>query len=364
MPSPFYPLLFLPNLHPTVWGGHQLRPYKGLEPSDEPIGESWEVSAVPTSTSIISNGPWAGRDLISVVAEHPDAILGKKVNEKYQGQLPLLVKFIDAKRDLSIQVHPNDEMAMREHGKMGKSEMWYIIKADEGAHLYAGFKQEITPEEYQRRVEDGTITEVLAVHHVKAGDVFYLPAGRVHAICGGIMLAEVQQSSDVTYRIFDYNRPGMDGKPRELHTDLAAQALDFHVEDSYRTEYAESSNKAIQVIDSPYFSVRVLDVSKPFHRDLRKYDSFIITTCIEGDCEIRLRPTVHSPLSIVHCPLSIILKEGNSTLIPAAIADYDLIPQTSTTRLLDAFIDNRDKALPRMLRTFFHSTSNTAHGNN
>ena len=134
-----YPLLFEPNLHPVVWGGNQLRPYKGLEPSDEPIGESWEVSAVPTSTSIVSNGVYAGKDLTTVINEHPDAILGKKVNEKYHGKLPLLVKFIDAKRDLSIQVHPNDEMAMRKHGKMGKSEMWYVIKSDAGAHLYAGF---------------------------------------------------------------------------------------------------------------------------------------------------------------------------------------------------------------------------------
>ena len=271
-----------------MWGGSQLRPYKGLEPSDEPVGESWEVSAVPTSTSIVSNGVYAGKDLIAVINDNPDAILGKKVNEKYNGKLPLLVKFIDAKRDLSIQVHPNDEMAMREHGKMGKSEMWYIIKADEGAHLYAGFKQEITPEEYQKRIADGTITNVLADHQVKAGDVFYLPAGRVHAICGGILLAEVQQSSDVTYRIFDYNRPGMDGKPRELHTELAAKALDYHVIDNYRTDYTESSNKAVQIIDSPYFSVRVLEVSKSFHRDLRKYDSFIITMCIDTGSYSRL----------------------------------------------------------------------------
>ena len=225
-----YPLLFEPNLHTVVWGGHQLRPYKGMTPSDEPIGESWEVSAVPTSTSIISNGLCQGRDLVSVISEQPEAILGKAVNARYHGQLPLLVKFIDAKKDLSIQVHPNDEMAMREHGKMGKSEMWYVIKADEGAHLYAGFKREIHVGEYYQRIADGTITEVLADHQVKAGDVFYLPAGRVHAICGGILLAEVQQSSDVTYRIFDYNRPGLDGKPRELHMALAAKALDFHVE--------------------------------------------------------------------------------------------------------------------------------------
>ena len=339
-----YPLLFEPNLHSVVWGGNQLRPYKGLEPSDEPIGESWEVSAVPSSPSIISNGEWKGKDLISAINEYPEAILGKKVNEKYHGQLPLLVKFIDAKKDLSIQVHPNDEMAMREHGKMGKSEMWYVIKADEGAHLYAGVKQEITAGEYHQRITDGTITEVLADHKVYAGDVFYLPAGRVHAICGGIMLAEVQQSSDVTYRIYDYNRPGMDGNPRELHTELAAKALDYHVEANYRTEYGDTSNKATQIMDTPFFDVRVMEVSKPFHRDLLKYDSFIITMCLEGDCKIHVRNTGDD----------ILLKEGNSTLIPAAIADYDIIPQQSGSRILDAYIDNMDRNFTKQVTRFLH----------
>lgn len=324
-----YPLLFEENLHTLVWGW-----------------ERWEVSAVPSSTSIISNGAWKGRDLISVINEHPDAILGVKVNQRYHGQLPLLVKFIDAKKDLSIQVHPNDEMAMREHGKMGKSEMWYIIKADEGAHLYAGFKQSITPYEYQKRVEDGSIIEVLADHQVKAGDVFYLPAGRVHAICGGILLAEVQQSSDVTYRIYDYNRPGLDGKPRELHTKLAAQALDYHVEENYRTEYTDASNRAVQIIDTPYFDVRVMEISKPFHRNLLKYDSFIISMCIEGDCKIVIRSTGEE----------LTLREGSSTLIPAAIADYDVIPAHGTTRLLDAFIDNMDTSLAGVVTRFLHIT--------
>ncbi len=327
-----------------MWGGNQLNPYKGLEETNEPIGESWEVSAVPTSTSIIANGELKSKNLISAINEQPEPILGKKVNEKYKGKLPLLVKFIDAKRDLSIQVHPNDDMAMREHGKMGKSEMWYIIKADEGAHLYAGFKQEITPYEYQKRVEDGSITDVLADHKVKAGDVFYLPAGRAHAICGGILLAEVQQSSDVTYRIFDYNRLGMDGKPRELHTELAAQALDYHVVDNYRTEYEDSSNRAIQIIDSPYFSVRVMEVSKPFHRDLKKYDSFIITMCIEGDCKIHVRSSDED----------ILLTQGNSTLIPATIADYDVIPQHGFTCILDAYIDNMDRSIASKVTRFLH----------
>lgn len=341
---PLYPFLFHPNLHTVVWGGHRLQVYKGLQSTDEPIGESWEVSAVPSSTSIISNGSFAGRDIISVISEYPEDILGKAVNKKYHGQLPLLVKFIDAERDLSIQVHPNDEMAQREHGKMGKSEMWYVIKADAGSHLYAGFKQEITPEEYQQRIADGTIIEVLADHQVKAGDVFYLPAGRIHAICGGILLAEVQQSSDVTYRIYDYNRPGMDGKPRQLHTELAAQALDYHVEENYRTEYVDNPNKAIQIIDSPYFDVRVMEISKPFHRDLRKYDSFIISMCIEGDCKLCVRSTGDE----------ILLRQGSSTLIPAAIADYDVLPLHHTTRLLDAFIDNQDTGMPGKLTRFLH----------
>lgn len=328
----YYPLLFEPNLHTVIWGGNQLRPYKGLTSSDEPIGESWEVSAVPSSPSIIANGEQKGKDLISVISEDPVAILGKKVAQKYNGELPLLVKFIDAKRNLSIQVHPNDEMAMREHGMSGKSEMWYVLKADEGAHLYAGFKKEITPEEYRQRIANDTITEVLADHQVKAGDVFFLPAGRVHAICGGIMLVEVQQSSDVTYRIYDYNRPGMDGKPRELHTELAAKALDFHAIDNIRSAYTGCTNKAVQIVDSSYFDVNIIEVTQSLHRDMREYESFIIAVCVEGDCKIRVRSTGDE----------ILLKEGNSTLIPAAIAEYDVTPVNAKIRILEAYVGNKE----------------------
>ncbi len=174
--------------------------------------------------------------------------------------------------------------------------------------------------------------------------MFYLPAGRVHAICSGIMLAEVQQSSDVTYRIFDYNRPGLDGKPRELHTELAAKALNFHVERNYRTEYVETVNRAIQIIDTPYFDVRVMEVSKPFHRNLLKYDSFVISMCIEGDTKVCIRSTGEE----------IILREGNSTLIPAAIADYDIEPLHGKSHILDAFIDNMDRSLSSTVNRFLH----------
>ena len=341
-----YPLLFQPNLHPVVWGGRRLRPYKGLEANNEPIGESWEVSAVPSSTSIVSNGEWSGQPLTEVIASDPQAWLGKSVAEKYGNQLPLLVKFIDAEKDLSIQVHPNDEMAMRSHGKMGKTEMWYVIDARPGSFLYAGFEKQITPDEYRQRVEEGTIMEVLAKHSVKPGDVFFLPAGRVHAICGGILLAEVQQSSDVTYRIFDYNRPGMDGKPRELHTALAAEALDYEVQSEYRTVYRTQENRANHMIDSPYFSVRVTDISRPFHRSLMKYDSFIISMCIAGDCHIRMRSTGHD----------ILLRQGHSCLIPAAIADYDVIPAANHSLMLDAYLDNMDRSITGMVTRFLHIT--------
>ncbi len=342
-----YPFLFEPNLHKVVWGGHQLRPYKGLEPTDEPIGESWEVSAVPSSISIISNGAFQGRDLVSVIAEAPDEILGHAVSEQYHGELPLLMKFIDAERDLSIQVHPDDEMAQRLHGKLGKSEMWYVIKAAPGSYLYAGMSKEITPEEYTRRVADGTITEVLARHEVKAGDVFYIPAGRVHAICGGILLAEVQQSSDVTYRIFDYNRPGMDGKPRELHTELAAQAIDYHVEQEYRSVYPSMSDRAVQIIESPYFGVRVTEMTGNFHRNLLKYDSFVISSCIEGDCKVTIRKTGDE----------ILLREGHSCLIPAQIADYDVMPLKGRSLVLDAYIDNMDRTLVGKVNRLLHITT-------
>lgn len=332
-----YPMLFEPNLHTVVWGGDKLAAWKQLNPRNH-VGESWEVSAVPTSPSVVSNGTWAGYLLTDVIARRPEAILGKAVARKYNGQLPLLAKFIDANADLSIQVHPDDDMAKHEHGKMGKSEMWYVIDARPGAYLYAGFKEELMPEQYKQKVEDGTITDALAKHEVKKGDVFYLPAGRVHAICSGILLAEIQQSSDVTYRIYDYNRPGMDGKPRELHTELAAKALDYEVLPEYRTDYEENENAVNRCLDTPYFSVRIIDTDAPYHRDMIKYDSFIIYMCTEGNCLIKVRAT----------GAEIPLTEGNSCLIPATIANYDIIPE-GKVHLLESYIDNQPPSVLRRL---------------
>ena len=336
-----YPMLFKQNRKTLVWGT-----------------EDWTVSGVPNSESEVENGTWARYNLTEVISRRPEEILGKQVARKYNNQLPLLTKIIEAHKDLSIQVHPNDEMAKREHNKLGKSEMWYILDAKPGSYLYAGFKQKITPEEYKERVANGTICEVLAKHEVHKGDVFYLPAGRVHAICGGIKLAEVQQSSDVTYRIYDYNRPGLDGKPRELHTELASQAIDYKVYPEYRTDHKEDPGSANEILNTPFFSIKVIETTEPFHRNMIKYDSFIILMVLNGDCKLRVRSTGYE----------VTVSEGSSCLMPAAIADYDIIPlnkaddkQSSpfkgdkrwSVKVLEAFINNK-KSIGRIISDFLH----------
>lgn len=342
-----YPMLLEPNLHATIWGSTRLTPWKNL-PQQDHIGESWEVSAVDSSASIIANGTWAGYTLPDVINKMPAAILGKEVAKKYNNRLPILVKFIDTSADLSIQVHPDNAMALREHNKLGKTEMWYIIDAQPDAYIYAGFKQELSPEEYAKKVADGSIIDALAKHPVHTGDVFYIPAGRVHAIGKGVLLAEVQQSSDVTYRIYDYDRMGLDGQPRELHTELAAQALDFKVYPEYRSNYKDVIDTANTCLDTEHFTVRVVSIHEPIHRNMIKYDSFVIHTCTKGECKIRIRST-HDEIT---------LQEGYSSLIPAAIADYDIIPISKEVKVLESYIDNSTQsAFRRMISQFLHMSN-------
>ena len=339
-----YPMLFEPNLHTKLWGSTHLTTWKEL-PTQPHIGESWEVSAVPTSPSVITNGTWAGYTLNEVIRKMPEAMLGKAVATHYHNQLPILVKLIDTSDKLSVQVHPDDAMARRIHNQQGKSEMWYVIQAQEDACIYAGFQQELTPEAYAEKVANGTIIEALAKHEVHAGDVFYLPAGRIHAIGEGVLLAEVQQTSDITYRIYDYDRLDLNGEKRELHTDLAAQALDYTVYPNYRNAYQDQIDEANPCLDTEHFSVRVLSLTNPMRRNMVPYDSFVIATCVQGQCTIRIRST-HDEVS---------LREGFSCLIPAAIADYDIIPNTSETKLLESYINNAPrKSLKQLISQFLH----------
>ena len=348
-----YPMLFKPNHKTLVWGT-----------------EDWAVSTVPGSVCEVENGTWARYKLDDVIAKMPEAILGKAAVKQYHqrgetviSRLPLLAKIITAHHDLSIQVHPDDEMARREHGKLGKSEMWYVIDAEPGSYLYAGFNRNVTPEEIRQltsteKADDTTektnkdgqaksLTDVLAKHEVHPGDVFYLPAGRVHAICGGITLAEVQQASDVTYRLFDYNRLGLDGKPRALHTDLAVQALDYTVYPEYRTQHHEETGMIDRVLDTPHFSVAILETRENFHRNLLKYDSFIIVMCLKNNCCIRTRTTKDM----------VELREGQSCLIPAAIADYEIVPldRDHGVKILETYINNR-RTFKNFISNFWHST--------
>ncbi len=322
-----YPLLFHNNLHELVWGGHRLQPLKGLPTTNEPIGESWEISDVPSSESHVRNGNLSGRSIHSLVAEYGAVLLGNKVMERYGAALPLLVKFIDAANDLSVQVHPDDALAHRRHDSLGKTEMWYVLRAEPGASLLCGFKEAVSRADYERMVEDGSIIDALARHEVKAGDVFFIPAGRVHAICKGIMVCEIQQSSDITYRIFDYHRLGLDGKPRQLHTQEALDAIDFNVYPDYRTHYEAPTDGAATLVDCDKFVVNLLATTASVRRNLIPEDSFVTLSCLQGtalitDCEGN----------------SISLSTGFSCLIPAVLADFTVASADgSEVRLLEAW---------------------------
>lgn len=338
-----YPLLFEDNFHVLVWGGNRLKSIKGLPVDDVPIGESWEVSAVEKSKSVVRNGVLKGMDLNSLTRIYGKLLLGESVYKKYGENFPLLVKFIDAAKDLSVQVHPNNEIAMRRHNVFGKSELWYIMKAEPDSKIYVGFNSPISKYEYTQRIENGTICDVLQEHRVKAGDVFYIPAGRVHAICGGIMLAEIQQTSDLTYRIFDYNRPGLDGKPRELHTEWARDALDYTVYNEYKTCYERKLNEAVSVIANDLFVVNLFEVNGPVNRALYKHDSFVIYMCLEGNCSVKIKSTKGFGDDVMPEITEIALTEGNSCLIPASVADVVVTPCNGDgiTRLLEVYIDEQ-----------------------
>ena len=322
-----YPLLFDNNLHETVWGGTRLKDLKGMPHDNQPIGESWEVSCVSGSESVVSNGELTGRKLKDLVSEYGAELVGERVFEKYGTEFPLLVKFIDAAGDLSIQVHPDDELAKQRHGKSGKTEMWYVMQAEPEANLYSGFSEEISSDEYEHRVQDGSIVNVLARHQAKVGDVFFIPSGRVHSICSGIMLCEIQQSSDVTYRLYDYKRLGLDGKPRQLHTELAKDALDFHVHSQYRTTYQPVDEGSVRIADCEYFAVNVLSTSSTLHRNLCQEGSFVILSCLSG-----------TALITDYLGHSVSLSIGSSCLIPATVADFTVTSTNhSQVRLLEAW---------------------------
>ena len=280
------PFKFKPLLKQTLWGGDKIIAFKQLDEQLPNVGESWEISGVAGNETIVSEGAFAGKTLNALVSELKDKLVGKECYQLFGDEFPLLIKFIDAHQDLSIQVHPTDEIAHKQGKKRGKTEMWYMMKSDAGAKLFSGLKKQITPEEYEQMVENDTICDALAQYTVNEGDVFFLPAGRIHSIGTGCFLVEIQETSDVTYRIYDYKRRDKNGNYRELHTKLAAESINYHVEKDYRTHYAPQKNQGVQLVQSPYFNTSLYDLDERMLIDYSELDSFVILIGMEGHAEI------------------------------------------------------------------------------
>ena len=323
-----YPLKFEPILKQTLWGGDKIIPFKHLNETLPNVGESWEVSAVEGSESVVANGADKGYTLPEMVRKYKEELVGEANYARFGNKFPLLIKFIDAKLDLSIQVHPGDELAKKRHNSFGKNEMWYVIAADKGAKLISGFAEEITPKEYKDRVHNGTFAEVLQTCTIEQGDVFYVPAGRVHGIGAGAFVAEIQQTSDITYRIFDYNRKDKDGKSRELHTSQAMDAINFSdVQDDFRTEYERVQNEPVEMVASPYFTTSVYDMTEEITCDYSELDSFVIFICVEGSC--RLTDDNQNEIT---------LRAGETVLLPAAVQEVTIVPEGQRVKLLETYV--------------------------
>ena len=257
------PIKFQPLLKSTIWGGNKIIPFKHLDSTQENVGESWEISGVKDNETIVKNGAFAGKKLNEVVAELKGKLIGEENYKRFGNEFPLLIKFIDARQQLSIQVHPTDELAQKRGKERGKTEMWYIMDSDKDAKLRSGLKKAITPEEYKAMVENDTITDALAEYNVKEGDCFFLPAGRIHSIGTGCFLAEIQQTSDVTYRIYDFKRKDKDGNERQLHTKEAAECINYHVESDYRTNYIAEKDRGVSLVQCNYFTTSLYDLTEP-----------------------------------------------------------------------------------------------------
>lgn len=297
-------------------------PYKGIESIQANVGESWELSGVKGSESVVANGELAGTMLPDLLEREGARLLGRANYERFGNEFPLLIKFIDARQDLSIQVHPNDELAMRRHGSKGKTEMWYVMAADEGARLRSGFARRVTPEEYVASVESDTIAGLLAEYEIHAGDVFFLPAGRVHSIGAGAFIAEIQQTSDVTYRIYDFNRRDAAGNARELHTELAKDAISYDVEADYRTHYVARDDMETPLVSCPYFTTSLYRLTGWKTIDLAALDCFVAVIVMEGSGTIT-----------DDCGNMVCVHQGETVLLPASTKAVTIVPDKTCSIL-------------------------------
>jgi len=320
-----YPLKFAPILKEKVWGGTKLSEFLGKEGGAENkyIGESWEISDLENGTSIANNDPFKGQSLPSLIAKYQGALVGEKVYKQFGNTFPLLFKFIDAYEDLSVQVHPGDVLAKKRHNSFGKTEVWYIVDAEKKARLILGFNTKMDETLYLKKLSEGNISDILHSESVEAGDAFFIAPGTIHAIGGGILLAEIQQTSDITYRIFDWDRPDINGEMRDLHTDLAKDAINYK-DVEYNIAYQNVENKIIQLKSLQYFETNKLNITTNFVRNLAEVDSFVVYMCTEGEAIIETETTSET------------IKRGETILIPASFTSIK-IKSTSVT-LLETYI--------------------------
>jgi mannose-6-phosphate isomerase len=318
-------LKFEPILKEKIWGGEKLHNLLSKNTSKNNIGESWEISDVENDTSIVANGNLKGQSLQQLISTFSSDLVGEKVFEQFGEKFPLLIKFIDAKEALSIQLHPDDVLAKKRHNSFGKTEMWYVMQSDEKANLIVGFKEKVTSTEYVKHVNNKTLLSILNVDEVSEGDVYFIEPGKIHAIGAGVLLAEIQQTSDVTYRIYDWDRPNPDGTFRDLHTVEALDAIDYKVQDSYKTAYTKKENETSEIISCPYFTTNVLPISRNINVNHSDKDSFVIYMCIKGEVEFRYKDQQEK------------LSLGETLLVPACLSEFEISTATDS-ELLEVFI--------------------------
>lgn len=324
-----YPLKFKPILKELIWGGNKLETLLGKDLQGKTtIGESWELSAVTNDISVVENGELAGNNLQDLIEIYMDELVGEKIFTKFGKEFPLLVKFIDAKSDLSIQVHPNDLQARERHHAFGKTEMWYALDDSDSPRLISGFNKNTTRDEFLEKLNNDTLTEILNFEEVKKGDVFFVPAGRVHAICSNNLVLEIQETSDVTYRIYDYKRKDNDGNERELHLDLALDVIDYTKIKNPKQTYTVNKNNPSELVKCEYFTTNILEIDKKIERDYYRFDSFVIAVCVEGEVVIE-----GDGFDMVG------LKAGETVLIPASIGHVFFQPTNKNAKVIEVYID-------------------------
>ncbi|MFS4417679.1 type I phosphomannose isomerase catalytic subunit [Maribacter sp. 2307ULW6-5] len=300
-----YPLKFRPILKDRLWGGTKLRDVLKKEIPTDTTGESWEISTVPGDVSVVGNGAYAGKNIQELLEAYGPDFVGTSVHRRFGREFPILIKFIDAKQDLSVQLHPNDELAKERHNSFGKTEMWYVMDADPGAQLIVGFNKDVTKEEYGAALENDGLLNLLHYEQVTEGDTFFINTGKIHAIGAGVLLAEIQQTSDVTYRVFDFNRRDKDGNFRELHTDLALDAIDYKKKNDFKVSFETNANRSNAMVDCPYFKTQFLRLTQDHNLDTATRDSFTILMCVGGS------GAVHTAQGRVP------LQRGETVLVPA-----------------------------------------------